>query len=140
MSNEFLDKLNNHYYAVVLSAELASNSEKHNQELTTLLQSELQSMNLYFYETAGCWYGHTEHAFVVMCDSFFDVLSIVQRGLIPLQQRAVLVLDRDEQRAILLFSNGNVKDIGIGLKQVTAGKALQCESYTLIDGHYYVVE
>lgn len=140
MSTNFIDKLDNHKYAVMLSAELASNSVLRNIRLTTLLQSELQSMGLYFYEAIGCWYGQTEHSFVVMCDNFFDAAQIIQRGLNVLNQESVLVLDRDDQQAVLIFSDGDVKDIGTRLQHVSSGEALQCDSYTLIDGHYYIVE
>lgn len=130
-----LSRLINAYpFTVILSAEQAhlpsDINDRHTLELVTRL------IGRGHIAAEGVYNGVSEQSFIVGCNDFFDVSTLITLGLHDFEQDSVLVLDKRSDTATLVHRDKTVM-IGSHLEAVAVRPNI--DASTLVDSIHYVI-
>jgi hypothetical protein len=121
---------------IILSAEIIGLSKDENAKRTTTLKHCLEDCNLTFNESIGVYKGKEEKSFVVLPNNEDEAQGVKDFAFINFNQESVLVQDSN-QEAYLEYANGTTERLG-RLSQVPQAIAQAEESYTILNGKYYI--
>lgn len=123
---------------LMLSASKATNHYIINLRNTLELVNTIDLMGATFDVCYGYWEGHREDSVRLHCtpDTLEQALGFASDVMDAFEQDSILYVD-DQGRGYLLTPDGNSVFIGMW-HQVTARGARNFDSYTIINGQYYV--
>ena len=121
--------------AVILSAELDTNTQEENTLATSTLESVLQDIDIPFNTATGVYNGREEKAFVVIVQDQLEIDALKDFAFKNFKQESILLQDSN-QEAHLIFNDGNTIQLGV-LQRVEKEVAQQKENYTILNGEYY---
>ena len=123
---------------LMLSAAKATNHNTINLRSTLELVNTIDLMGATFDVCDGYWQGHREDSVRLHCtpDTMEQALGFACNVMDAFEQEAILYVD-DQSHGYLLTPDGNSEFIGVW-HQVTAEAARARDSYTIINGQYYV--
>jgi hypothetical protein len=122
---------------VFISAELTSKRPIENQTRTTALHALLQARGFNFVDCLGVYQGHKELSFCVTAKSSNDLVKLHNIANM-FGQACILVVNAENCKCYLVFSNGSRQDVGT--KFVEVNKDDLKGDYTKIDDKYYKVK
>ena len=123
---------------LMLSAAKATNHNIINLRSTLELVNTIELMGATFDVCDGFWQGHREDSVRLHYtpDTLEQALGFASNVMDAFEQEAILYVD-DQSHGYLLTPDGNSEFIGVW-HQVTAQAARGFDSYTIINGQYYV--
>lgn len=123
---------------LILSAAKATNHNIINLRNTLELVNTIELMGATFDVCDGYWDGNREDSVRLHCtpDTLEQALGFASSVMDAFEQEAILYVD-DHCHGYLLTPDGNSEFVGVW-HQVTARAACAFESYTIINGRYYV--
>lgn len=123
---------------LMLSAAKATNHNIINLRNTLELVNTIERMGAPFDVCDGYWQGKREDSVRLYCtpETLTQAMLFASNVMDDFEQEAILFVD-DESHGYLLLSSGNSEFIGVW-HQVTAEDARVHDSYTIINGQYYV--
>ena len=123
---------------LMLSAAKATNHNIINLRNTLELVNTIELMGATFDVCDGFWQGHREDSVRLHYtpDTLEQALGFACNVMDAFEQEAILYVD-DQSHGYLLTPDGNSEFIGVW-HQVTAEAARARDSYTIINGQYYV--
>jgi hypothetical protein len=124
-------------YTVFISAAHSSFSEGFRAQ--EKLISDVSALGHYFKEVDGVYKGEHEKSLMVSCNDVFDLLQLQALGY-KYMQECIMIIDRQANRVLLNYSgDGQTTIIGSELVELAEEVAKTYDSYSLIDGKYWVV-
>ena len=123
---------------VILSAELATNSEAANTMATRNLVSCLVDLGLKYKIVTGCYKGSKEVSFMVMtpCEETFE--TVKDLGLKSFNQESILFRDYTGDVA-LYYNNGDYEQLGT-FTQVSEEEAENVDAFTKVGNAFWIVK
>jgi hypothetical protein len=129
--------LNNHEYAVVMSACVYGCHETDNELATQHMNDLIDATGLRYTPAIGCYEGNQEPSFIVLCDSIYDVMRLECMAIHLFHQECVLILDMHKECAMLKYAD---KTCMIGRALVPIDMLAGNDNYTIVDGELWVVD
>ena len=136
LGTNLLNLLSHTDLAVVLSAELTTQTTQLNVMRTGQLERDLINTGLRYCRVDGCYQDTTEKAFIVMCNDLHDVMRIECLGIHKYKQDSILIVDIDKSIAMLKYADACTM-IGRGFEQVDSNKDFN--NYMTVDGETWVI-
>ena len=123
---------------LMLSAAKATNHNIINLRNTLELVNTIELMGATFDVCDGYWQGHREDSVRLHCtpDTIEQALGFASNVMDVFEQEAILYVD-DKSHGFLLRPDGRREFIGMW-RQVPPQDARDFDSYTIINGQYYV--
>lgn len=121
---------------VILSAERTGLERAENERRTEFLKGFITDINLPFEEAVGVYNGSYETSLVVLVRDQAEIDALKGFAFQNFDQESVLYTDANSE-AYLLFNNGTSKQLG-RLTQVPKEVALRQDSFTVLNGEYYI--
>lgn len=125
-------------YTVFISANHPSFTIKERRKAHERLISDITMQGHYYKELQGVYKGKPERSIMVRCDDVMDLLNL-QALAHKYMQECIMIVDKQANRVLLNYSDDTTTIIGFELIQLSEGVAKEQDSYSIIDGDYWVV-
>lgn len=125
-------------YVVFISANHKSFTAKEQAKAHQRLVTDVTSQGHYYKPVDGVYKGFGEPSLMVRCDDVMDLLNL-QALAHKYMQECIMIIDKQANRVILNYSDDTTTIIGFELIQLSEGVAKEQDSYSIIDGDYWVV-
>ena len=136
LGTNLLNLLSHTDLAVVLSAELSTQTTQLNAMRTGQLERDIINTGLRYCRVAGSYRGELESAFIVMANDLYDVMRLECLGIHKYKQDSVLIVDQNKCIALLKHAD-TCSMIGRGFEQVESSKDLL--NFMMVDGETWVI-
>lgn len=125
-------------YLVIISAGHNSYTDKEQRNANQRLVSDITAQGHYYKPVDGVYKGTHEQSYIVRCNSLFDLLHLQELSH-KYMQECILIIDKVEGCILLNSSDDTTVMIGLDFEQVASCPTGQTDSYSIIDGDYWVV-
>lgn len=122
---------------VILSAELTSNREERNRQLTENLKNCLIDCNFKFSQAERYYKSEPETSFVVLVNNDSEIELLKDFAFKNFKQESVLYVDSNQQAYVMFPSEE--KRLGKFI-QVSEHEAKKQDNYTVLHGKYYLAK
>lgn len=125
-------------YTVFLSANHSSYTDKEAHAAHQRMVSDITLQGHYYKLIEGVYNGKREQSYMVRCDNVMDLLNLQALGH-KYHQECIMIVDTNASHILLNYSDDTTQMIGCQLICVTEKTAKTYDSYSIIDGAYWVV-
>ena len=125
-------------YTVFISAGHPSYTPKEAMLASQRLVGDIALQGHYYKPVEGVYKGKRELSYMVRCDSVFDLLQLQALGH-KYMQECIMIIDDPAGKVLLNYSGQQTSIIGFELVQIGEYFAKTYDSYSIIDGEYWVV-